>query len=114
MTNILGYHLVVLGVGALFFVADWMFIGGAYDTWAPGGGEVRLVSPTLDPRVILGYLFRSPWGGAGSIIGVNSIEDIVGGHVYVGITAIIGGYSIYSQNLLDGLEEHSFGMEKDF
>ena len=30
-------------------------------------------------------------GGAGSIIGVNSIEDIVGGHVYVGITAIIGG-----------------------
>jgi len=91
MTNILGYHLIVLGVGALFFVFDWMFIGGAYDTWAPGGGEVRLVSPTLDPRVILGYLFRSPWGGAGSIIGVNSIEDIVGGHVYVGITAIIGG-----------------------
>ena len=45
----------------------------------------------MDPRVILGYLFRSPWGGAGSIIGVNSIEDIVGGHVYVGITAIIGG-----------------------
>ena len=62
MTNILGYHLIVLGVGALFFVFDWMFIGGAYDTWAPGGGEVRLVSPTLDPRVILGYLFRSPWG----------------------------------------------------
>ena len=26
MTNILGYHLIVLGVGALFFVFDWMFI----------------------------------------------------------------------------------------
>ena len=91
MTNILGYHLIVLGVGALAWSVNWCFIGGAYDTWAPGGGEVRLVNPTLDPRVILGYLFRSPWGGAGSIIGVNSIEDIVGGHVYVGITAIIGG-----------------------
>jgi len=91
MTNILGYHLIDLGVGALAWSVNWCFIGGAYDTWAPGGGEVRLVNPTLDPRVILGYLFRSPWGGAGSIIGVNSIEDIVGGHVYVGITAIIGG-----------------------
>ena len=83
--------MIVLGVGALAWSVNWCFIGGAYDTWAPGGGEVRLVNPTLDPRVILGYLFRSPWGGAGSIIGVNSIEDIVGGHVYVGITAIIGG-----------------------
>ena len=38
MTNILGYHLIVLGVGALAWSLNWCFIGGAYDTWAPGGG----------------------------------------------------------------------------
>ena len=59
-----------------------MYIGGAYDTWAPGGGEVRLINPTLDPRIIFGYLLSTPWGGGGWMVGVNSMEDIVGGHVY--------------------------------
>jgi len=40
MTNSLGYHLIVLGVGAVAWSVNWCFIGGAYDTWAPGGGEV--------------------------------------------------------------------------
>jgi len=106
--------LIILGVGALAWSVNWCFIGGAYDTWAPGGGEVRLVNPTLDPRVIFGYLFRSPWGGAGSLIGVNSIEDIVGGHVYVGVIEIIGGYSTSLPNHLDGQEEHSSGTVRDY
>jgi len=34
---------------------------GLYDTWAPGGGDVRVITnPTLNPAVIFGYVFRSP------------------------------------------------------
>jgi len=91
MTNILGFHLVVLGIGSLLFSINWMYLGGAYDTWAPGGGEVRLINPTLDPRIIFGYLVSTPWGGQGWIVGVNSMEDVVGGHVYLGVIEIIGG-----------------------
>ena len=69
-----------------------MFFGGVYDTWAPGGGDVRLITnPTLDPGVIFGYLFRAPFGGEGWIIGVNSMEDIIGGHIWLGLTCIFGG-----------------------
>jgi len=92
MTKILGYHLIILGIGSLAFSANWMFIGGAYDTWAPGGGEVRLISPTLNPIRIHDWLARTPWGGGGWIVGVNSMEDIVGGHIYLGIAQIIGGH----------------------
>ena len=36
-----------------------MFFGGLYDTWAPGGGDVRVISnPTLNPAVIFGYLLK--------------------------------------------------------
>lgn len=62
MTNILGFHLVVLGVGALLWSINWMYIGGAYDTWAPGGGEVRLINPTLDPRIIFWISAINPMG----------------------------------------------------
>merc|ERR1712194_690595 len=35
------------------------FAGGVYDTWAPGGGDVRYITtPTLNPIVIFGYVFR--------------------------------------------------------
>jgi photosystem II CP43 chlorophyll apoprotein len=43
MTTILGIHLCLLGGGALLLVAKAMYIGGVYDTWAPGGGDVRLL-----------------------------------------------------------------------
>jgi photosystem II CP43 chlorophyll apoprotein len=33
----------------------------------------------------------SPFGGDGWIIGVNSMEDIIGGHIWVGILCISGG-----------------------
>merc|ERR1711966_52718 len=48
-------------------------------------------NPTLDPGVIFGYLFRAPFGGEGWIIGVNSMEDIIGGHIWLGLTCIFGG-----------------------
>ena len=41
MTNIIGYHLVLLGLGAFLLVIKACFVGGVYDTWAPGGGDVR-------------------------------------------------------------------------
>jgi len=92
MTNIIGYHLILLGCGALLLVFKAMFFGGVYDTWAPGGGDVRVITnPTLNPAVIFGYLVKAPFGGEGWIIGVNNMEDIIGGHIWIGLTCIAGG-----------------------
>ncbi|KAL4302154.1 hypothetical protein GQ457_10G004580 [Hibiscus cannabinus] len=53
--------LVLLVFKALYF-------GGVYDTWAPGGGDVRKITNlTLSPSVIFGYLLKSPFGGEGWI-----------------------------------------------
>ncbi|MEL7085384.1 MAG: photosystem II reaction center protein CP43 [Cyanobacteria bacterium P01_A01_bin.3] len=92
MTTIIGIHLILLGLGALLLVAKAMWFGGLYDTNAPGGGDVRLITnPTLDPGVIFGYLLRSPFGGEGWIVSVNNLEDVVGGHIYIGLICIGGG-----------------------
>ena len=92
MTTILGIHLILLGLGSFLLVIKAMYIGGVYDTWAPGGGDVRLITtPTLNPFVIFGYVLRSPFGGDGWIIAVNNMEDLVGGHIWVGLLCITGG-----------------------
>ena len=92
MTNIIGYHLILLGCGALLLVLKACVFGGVYDTWAPGGGDVRIITnPTLNPAVIFGYLVGSPFGGDGWIVGVNNMEDIIGGHIWVGLICIGGG-----------------------
>ena len=92
MTNIIGYHLILLGCGAFLLVLKATFFGGVYDTWAPGGGAVRVITnPTLNPVSIFGYVVGSPFGGDGWIIGVDSMEDIIGGHIWVGIICISGG-----------------------
>ncbi len=99
VTSILGYHLIALGLGAWLLVGKAMLWGGLYDTWAPGGGAVRLVQhPTLNPLTIFGYLFRSPYGEAGWIVGVNNLEDIIGGHIWMGGVLIAGGiWHIFTQ-----------------
>jgi photosystem II CP43 chlorophyll apoprotein len=67
-----------------------------YDTWAPGGGDVRLIkNPTLNPLVIFGYVFKSPFGGDGWIISINNMEDLVGGHIWVGILMFNWWYLAY-------------------
>lgn len=92
MTNIIGYHLILLGCGALLLVFKAMFFGGVYDTWAPGGGDVRVITnPTLNPATIFGYLTKAPFGGEGWIVGVNNMEDVIGGHIWVGLICIAGG-----------------------
>ena len=92
MTTILGFHLIVLGIGALLLVAKAVGFGGLYDTWAPGGGDVRVITnPTLNPAVIFGYLTKSPFGGDGWIVSVDNLEDVVGGHIWIGLICIAGG-----------------------
>jgi photosystem II CP43 chlorophyll apoprotein len=92
MTNIIGFHLILLGCGALLLVLKACVFGGVYDTWAPGGGDVRIITnPTLNPATIFGYLAASPFGGEGWIVGVDNMEDIIGGHIWVGIICIAGG-----------------------
>ncbi|CAH8257317.1 unnamed protein product [Arabidopsis lyrata] len=92
MTTILGIHLILLGVGAFLLVFKALYFGGVYDTWAPGGGDVRKITNlTLSPSVIFGYLLKSPFGGEGWIVSVDDLEHIIGGHVWLGSICIFGG-----------------------
>jgi photosystem II CP43 chlorophyll apoprotein len=94
ITAILGAHNGTLGFAALLLTLKAVYLGGLYDTWASGGGDVRLIKDqcvTLNPYVLGRYLVRAPFGSEGWIISINNMEDLVGGHYWVGIYLIIGG-----------------------
>ncbi len=90
MTTILGIHLVLLGIGALLLVLKASQFGGLYD---PLVDQVRLVQPNLNPVRIFGYLFGfgpNGWTWAG-MASVDNLEDVVGGHLWVGLLCLGGG-----------------------
>jgi photosystem II CP43 chlorophyll apoprotein len=90
MTSILGIHLIFLGMGALLLVLKAARWGGVYD---PLVNQVRLIVPNLNPIAIFGYLFGfSPQGWTiTGMASVSSMEDVIGGHVWVGLLCIVGG-----------------------
>jgi photosystem II CP43 chlorophyll apoprotein len=56
--------------------------------------DIRLIKDqcvTLNPYVLGRYLARAPLGSEGWIISINNMEDLIGGHYWVGIYLIIGG-----------------------
>ena len=90
MTTILGIHLILLGVGAWLLVAKAMFWGGLFDPTVGNGGGVQVITnPTLNPFKIFSYLF--PVHGALGMVAVDNLEDVVGGHIWVGLMCIGGG-----------------------
>lgn len=92
MTSILGIHLVILAAGSALLVLKGSVLGGLYDPWGPGGGDVRTVlHPTLNLETILSYLLASPFGGDGWIVRVDTLEDVIGGHVVVCVLCLLGG-----------------------
>jgi photosystem II CP43 chlorophyll apoprotein len=96
ITAILGAHLLTCGLAALLLFLQAVYLGGVYDTWASGGGDVRLVkdsSLSLNPYVLGRYLARAPFGSSGWIISINNMEDLVAGHYWVSIYLI--GASIF-------------------
>jgi len=94
ITAILGAHLGTIGLASILLFVKAVYFGGLYDTWSSGGGDVRLIkdqSVTLNPYVLGRYLLRAPFGSEGWIISINNMEDLVGGHYWVGVYLIIGG-----------------------
>jgi photosystem II CP43 chlorophyll apoprotein len=87
MTTILGNHLILLGFGAWLLAFKAMFWGGLYDAAI---ADVRIVAaPNLNVISIFGYLFG--WHGTAGMAAVNNLEDIVGGHMWIGTLCLIGG-----------------------
>ena len=94
ITAILGAHLGTLGSASSLLFVKGVYLGGLYDTWASGGGDIRLIKDTcvtLNPYVLGRYLARAPLGSEGWIISINNMEDLIGGHYWVGVYLIIGG-----------------------
>ena len=96
ITTILGAHLGTIGLAALLFFVKGVYVEGLYDTSASGGGDIRLIKATcvtLNAYVLFRYLTKAPFGGVGGegwIISIDNMEDILGGHYWVGTICLYG------------------------
>ena len=55
--------------------------------------DVRMIKEsavTVNPYVLGRYLIRVPFGNAGWIISINNMEDLIGGHYWLGIYLLLG------------------------
>ena len=74
ITGILGAHLGFLGSSVEFLFLKGLKLGGVYDTWASGGGDIRVMKGAilcLNPYVLGKYLARGALGSEGWIISMN-------------------------------------------
>ena len=93
ISSILGVHLRTLGIGSLLLFIKTIYLGGIYDTLSSGGGDIKLLREnciTLNPYLLGRYLVRAPFGNEGWIISISNLEDLVGGHYWLGIYYIVG------------------------
>ena len=94
ISGILGAHLGFLGSSVEFLFLKGLKLGGVYDTWACGGGDIRVIKGAilwLNPYVLGKYLARGALGSEGWIISMNNMEDLIGGHYWLGIYLVGGG-----------------------
>ena len=78
-TFILGHHLIFMGVACVWFV-EWARIHGIYD---PALDAVRQVNYNLDLSMI--------WERQVDFLGIDSLEDVMGGHAFLAFAQITGG-----------------------
>jgi photosystem II CP43 chlorophyll apoprotein len=93
ISSILGAHLGAIGLGSILLFVKAVYLGGIFDTLSSGGGDVRLVREscvTLNPYLLGRYLIRAPFGNEGWIISINNLEDLLGGHFWLGINCMVG------------------------
>ncbi|MCP9834850.1 MULTISPECIES: chlorophyll a/b binding light-harvesting protein [unclassified Cyanobium] len=76
---ILGHHLIFLGLGATALV-EWGKYHGLYDTALQ---SVRTVMPNADLATV--------WSYQTHFLSINSLEDVMGGHVVVALMLTAGG-----------------------
>ena len=65
--------MCINGAAALLLFGKGANFRGVYDTWASGGGDIRLMKDTCvtyNPYVLGSYFARAPLGS----------EDLIGGH----------------------------------
>ena len=82
------YHAII---GAALLFAKAVYLGGLYDTWACGGGDMRLIERlecALNPYLLAQYLIRPPFGSSAWIISVNNMEDLIGGYWHIQTRAL--------------------------
>jgi hypothetical protein len=73
---------------------------------------LELLPTQLQTRCCFGYLLRSPFGGDGWICSVDNLEDIIGGHIWIGTLRISAVFAHLHNSMALGHVVLSFGLVK--